>query len=101
MDKIVPFVKEHGTKNQVKQALHILLPGSVLYDFLDGVIPRPDQTYLKLAEMIEKEEIELINKEIGNRRSRLGAVYGRVKTEVEREVWGASPVRSSFSSFVG
>lgn len=82
----------------MKQALNILLPTSSLYDFLEGVIPRSDQTYLKLAEMIETEEKEYINKEIGNRRSRLGAVYGRVKTEVEREVWGASPVRAVLRS---
>lgn len=68
------------------------MPGSTLYDFLDGVIPRPDQTYLKLVEMIEAEETQKINKEIANRRSRLGAVFGQVTTEVKREVWDKSPV---------
>lgn len=96
-DKIVPFTQQHGTKAQYKNSLQLLLPGSPLFDFLEGLIPRPDQTYLKLADMIETEETERINKEIANRRSRLGAVYGQVVTEVRREVWGASPV-SAFSS---
>lgn len=91
-DKIIPFVQQHGTKAQYKNALHLQLPGSPLFDYLEGIIPRPDQTYLKLAEMIEVEETERINKEIANRRSRLGAVYGQVVTEVRREIWGASPV---------
>lgn len=85
---------------QVKQALKILLPGSPVYDFLEGVIPRPDSTYLKLAEIVEKEEKEFINKEIGNRRSRLGAVYGKVKTEVEREVWSASPLEELYQNIL-
>jgi superkiller protein 3 len=59
---------------------------------MEGRIPHPSITYTKLAEMTETEEKEKINKEIANRRSRLGAVLGQVKLEVKREVLAASPV---------
>jgi len=95
IDKTIRFVEQHGSKAQYKRALGILLPGSPVFDYLEGVIRRPDQTYLKLAEIVETEEKERINKEIANRRSRLGAVLGQVTTEVRREIWNASPVRDS------
>lgn len=77
---------------QLKRTLHILLPGSPVFEYLEGLIPHPSHTYMKMAEMIEVEEQERINKEIANRRSRLGAVIGQVTVEVKREVFGASPV---------
>jgi hypothetical protein len=77
------------------------LPGSPVFEYLDGLIPRPDQTYLTLTEIIEAEEKEKINKEIANRRSRLGAVLGQVASDVQREVWGASPVRCKLSDIIG
>jgi superkiller protein 3 len=46
-----------------------------------------------LIALIEAEEKEKINKEIGNRRSRLGSTYDQVVLDVKREVLGASPVR--------
>ena len=98
IEKMVAFVREHGNNNQVKRALHILLPGSPLFDYLDGLIPRPDKVYLELSEMIEVEEKERINKEIANRRSRLGSVLGQVTTDVRREVWGASPLEELYQN---
>lgn len=100
IDKAIPLAKEHGSKNQYKRALHTLLPGSPIFDYLEGLIPRPDQTYLKLVEIIEAEEKERINKEIANRRSRLGSVLGQVTTEVRREVWGASPLEDLYQNIL-
>lgn len=100
-EKAVAFVKEHGTKAQYKNlALPLQLPGSVLYDYLEGLIPRPDQTYLKLAEIQEVEETEKINKEIANRRFRLGAVLNQVEVEVRREVWSSSPLEDIYQNIV-
>lgn len=100
MEKAIPFAQEHGSKIQYRRALHTLLPGSPLFDYLEGLIPPPDQTYLKLVEMIEAEEKERINKEIANRRSRLGAVLGQVTTDVRREVWGASPLEELYQNIL-
>lgn len=49
--------------------------------------------------MVEKEEEERINKEISNRRFRLGAKKGEVSLEVKREVWMASPVCSMLNVY--
>jgi superkiller protein 3 len=100
IEKAVAFAQEHGSKTQYKRALRVMLPGSPVFDYLDGLIPRADHTYLKLAELIEAEEKEKINKEIANRRSRLGAVLGQVTTEVRREVWGASPLEELYQNIL-
>ncbi|KAI5789864.1 hypothetical protein FPQ18DRAFT_38049 [Pyronema domesticum] len=96
VEKAVEFAKNVGTKPQYKRALGCLLPGCPVFEYLEGLIPRPDHTYLKLVEMIEAEEKEKINKEIANRRSRLGSVLTQVKTAVRREVWEASPLEDLY-----
>jgi superkiller protein 3 len=96
VEKAVEFAKNVGTKLQYKRALGCLLPGCPVFEYLEGLIPRPDHTYLKLVEMIEAEEKEKINKEIANRRSRLGSVLTQVTTAVRREVWEASPLEDLY-----
>lgn len=49
---------------------------------------------------MEQEEKEKINKEIGERRTRLGARIGQVTTEVKREVFGGSPLEGIYQSIV-
>ena len=71
-----------------------MLPGSPIFDYLEGLIPSPADTYHTLAEMIEKEEDAKIKKEIINRRSRLSATGGNIELEVRSEILGESPVRS-------
>ena len=72
-----------------------MLPGSPVFDYLEGIIPNAADTYLKKAELVENEDKETINKEIAARRSRLGAVVGKVSLEVKREVYKKSPVSIS------
>lgn len=100
IEKALAFAKENASKHQYKRALQIILPGSPVFEYLEGLIPRPDKTYLELAEIIEIEEKERVNKEIANRRSRLGAVLGQVTTEVRREVWGASPLEDLYQNIL-
>ena len=64
----------------------MMLPTSSLYDYLEGRFPKPDYIYTKVVEITEAEEKERINKEIGERRTRLGSKIGQVTTEVKREV---------------
>lgn len=76
-----------------------------MFDYLEGLITHPAATYLTLAEITEKEEEERINKEIGNRRSRLTATQGNVVLEVKHEVLSTSRVscklaQSSCRSFL-
>ena len=62
------------------------MPSSPIYDYLEGRILRPAYTYTKIADITENEEKELLNKEIGQRRTRLGAKLDQVTSEVKREL---------------
>ena len=77
-----------------------MLPTSTLYDFLEGRVPNPAYTYTKVVEIVEAEEKERINKEIGERRTRLGAKIGQVTTEVKREVLEGSDLEHLYSCII-
>ncbi|KAL9096396.1 MAG: hypothetical protein Q9165_001393 [Trypethelium subeluteriae] len=100
IDKLTSFAKENGTKAQYKRTLEVLLPGSSMFDFLEGRIPHPSHTYQNLAEIVEIEEKERINKEIGERRTRIGARVGQVTVEVKREVFMQSPLENIYQQVV-
>ncbi|MCJ1388954.1 Superkiller protein 3 [Xylographa bjoerkii] len=100
VDKYVGFAKQHGTRSQYKHALEMMLPTSSLYDYLEGRFPKPDYIYTKVVEITEAEEKERINKEIGERRTRLGAKIGQVTTEVKREVLEASNLEYLYGSII-
>jgi superkiller protein 3 len=85
INKYTNAMKDNGTKTQQKHALELQLPGSPLYGFLEGRLPHPSQTYQRLIEITESQEREFINREIGERRTRLGARIDQVTQEVRRE----------------
>ncbi|KAI9839741.1 MAG: Superkiller protein 3 [Sclerophora amabilis] len=100
IDRFVLYARDHGTRSQYKDALWTLLPSSPLYDYLEGRIPHCSYTYRKVAEIIESEEKERINKEIGERRTRLGARIEQVTIDVKREVFGNSLLESIYHNIV-
>ena len=93
-------MKQHGTRSQYKQALLLMLPYSSNYEDLGGLLPNPAYTYAKVAEITEAEERERINKEIGERRTRLGAKIGQVTTDVKREVFESSTLECIYSQII-
>ena len=80
--------------------MEVLLPTSTLYDYLEGRIPQPDFTYSRIADIVETEEKEKINTEIGHRRTRLGARIDQVTSEVKREVLGNSTLESLYEGII-
>ncbi|KAK8221963.1 Superkiller protein 3 [Zalaria obscura] len=100
IDKLTSFAKQNGNLAQYKRALEVLLPSSPVYDFLEGSIPHPSHTYTRLAEITEKDEKERINKEIGERRTRLGARIGQVTAEVKREVLAQSNLEELYQHII-
>jgi len=78
----------------------VLLPTSSVYGFLEGRIPHPSHTYVKIAEIVEAEEKERLNKEIGERRTRLGAKIGQVTTEVKRELFTSSSLERIYQNII-
>ncbi|MCJ1251950.1 Superkiller protein 3 [Trapelia coarctata] len=100
VDKYVGFAKQHGTWSQYKHALEIMLPGSTLFDYMEGRFPNPAYLYTKAVEIVEAEEKELINKQIGERRTRLGAKIGQVTIEVKREVLQGSNLEHLYGCII-
>lgn len=100
VNKLISFAKEHGSRKLYKQALRTLLPSSPVYDYLEGRIQSAALTYLRLSELTEAEEKERINKEIGERRTRLGAKLGQVTSEVKRDVFETSELESLYQNIV-
>ena len=90
IDRFLGFAKREGTRLQQKEAQKLVLPTSPLYDYLEGRVPHPAHTYQLMAQITEIDEKERINREIGERRTRLGAKIGQVTIEVKREVFRSS-----------
>jgi superkiller protein 3 len=100
IDKLTGFVKQHGTTEQRKRALRVTLPGSPVYDFLEGRLPHPTLGYTRIAEITEEEESQSIKTEISNRRTRIGARVGQVTTEVKREVYSKSELEDLYQQII-
>ncbi|KAL8944791.1 MAG: hypothetical protein Q9216_000213 [Gyalolechia sp. 2 TL-2023] len=100
VDKYTDFARKCGSRSQYKHSLEILLPGSTLYDYLEGRILHPSYTYTRLSELVEQDEKEKINLEIGQRRTRLGAKVDQVTAEVKREVLQDSDLETLYQHVI-
>ncbi|KAJ5510428.1 Tetratricopeptide-like helical [Penicillium expansum] len=100
INKYTKTMKNKGTLAQHKHALELQIPGSPLYEFLEGRLPRPSQTYQRLIEITERQEREFINREIGERRTRLGARIEQVTQEVRREAANKSRLDQFYQGMI-
>lgn len=100
VDKYVEFAKKYASRAQYKRALEILLPTGTVFEYLEGRIPNPAYTYIKVADISELEEKEYINTEIGHRRTRLGAKIDQVTVDVKREVFQGSKLENLYSCII-
>ncbi|KAL9099704.1 MAG: hypothetical protein Q9163_004838 [Psora crenata] len=100
IDKYIGDARKYGSRSQLKHSLEALLPGSSIYNYLEGRIQQPAYTYIKIADIVEAEEREKTNSEIGQRRTRLGARINQVTAEVNREVLENSPLEELYSNVI-
>jgi superkiller protein 3 len=100
VDKFLGFAKSQGTRMQHKHAQEIALPTSPIYNYLEGRLPHPAHTYQIMAQITEFEEKERINKEIGERRTRLGATINQVTIDVKREVVRGSDLEELYAKII-
>jgi superkiller protein 3 len=100
VEKFLAFAKNQGTRAQYKISQEIILPSSPIYDYLEGRIPYPAQTYQIMAQITEFEEKERINKAIGERRTRIGAKIGQVTINVKREVFRDSDLENIYNEII-
>ncbi|KAL8699923.1 MAG: hypothetical protein Q9201_005733 [Fulgogasparrea decipioides] len=96
VDKYTDFARKCGSRAQYRHSLQILLPDTGLYDYLEGRIPHPSYTYTRISEIVEQDEKEKINSEIGQRRTRLGAKIEKVTAEVKKEVLQSSNLETLY-----
>ena len=100
IDKYTLTAQKFGSRTQYKRSLELVLPGSSVFEYLEGRIPRPDYTYGILAGICELEEKEKVNSEIGQRRTRLGARIEQVTLEVQREVLSQSSLGQIYANII-
>ena len=100
VDRYTEFAKKYASREQYKRSLEILLPTSTIYEYLEGRIPNPAYSYMRIADITEADEKEKINWEIGERRTRLGAKLDQVVTEVKREIYQTSDLESLYASII-
>ncbi|KAJ8610417.1 hypothetical protein MRB53_038579 [Persea americana] len=100
IDKLYLSVRQHGKPAQIRQVLGLMLPTNPLYTALEGRVPHPTHTYTRIAESLEAEEKQTIEKDIAQRRTRIGAKLGQVTTEVKREVLGKSELDDIYRQII-
>lgn len=100
IDRYTEFAKKCGSRQQYKHSLEILLPACTIYEYLEGRIPNPAYSYIRIADITEADEKEKVNKEIGERRTRLGAKIDQVITDVKREVMQGSDLERLYSEII-
>lgn len=100
VNKLFAFTKQHGTSAQNKQTLRLHLPGSPVYDCLEGRIPHPSHTFTRLIEITEDEESQFIAKQISERRTRIGAKVGQVTSEVKLQVFQSSELEHLYQQII-
>jgi superkiller protein 3 len=67
--------------------LQLPSPTNSLYNFLEGRLPPPAHTFLRLIDITEEDEKQKTEKEIANRRTRIGARKDEVTAQVKREIY--------------
>lgn len=100
IDKFLDFAKIQGTPLEYRKSREVILPDSPIYEYLEGRVGHPSETYRLIAEITELEEKQRINKEIGERRTRLGAKISQVTIEVKREVLKNSNLEELYNKII-
>jgi superkiller protein 3 len=100
IDKYELFAKKYGSQAQYRHALELLLPTSSLYDVLEGRIPHPSHTYTRILESAEVEERDWINKQIGERRTRLGSKLDQVTQIVRYEAITKFQIEQKYTELI-
>jgi len=100
IDKAVDFARKHGTPRQYARALGIQLPTTSIYDFLEGRLPNPSLTYIRIAEILEADESQTIKRLINDRKTRLGATLESTTQQVKQEIYGDSELEEVYQQII-
>lgn len=100
IDKLVDHARKHGSKPVYARALATQLPSSPVYSYLEGRLPDPSKTYVRIAEIHETQEAQTIKKLIDERRLRLGATLEGTTISVKNEVYTNSPLEDIYEKII-
>jgi hypothetical protein len=100
IDKLVDHARTHGTPTQYATALATQLPSSPVYTYLEGRLPAPALTLVRIADIHEASEAATIKRLIDERRLRLGATLETTTQSVKNEVYGASPLEGLYEEII-
>ncbi|KKA28879.1 hypothetical protein TD95_000272 [Thielaviopsis punctulata] len=90
IDRYTKLAATSDNKMHYIDALQLVSPDNAVYGYLEGLVPRPVETYEKIITATESEEKKLINRLIGERRTRIGSVFKVVSQETKHEVYSNS-----------
>ncbi|KAL1895811.1 Superkiller protein 3 [Ceratocystis pirilliformis] len=90
LERYMGLARNSDNKMDYVEALELTCPDNAAYPSLEGLMERPIVTYDKMITIIETEEKKTINRLIGERRTRLGAVFKTVSQEIKCEVFAQS-----------
>jgi superkiller protein 3 len=100
IDMLVDFARKHGNPRQYARALSTQLPTSPVYPFLEGRLPQPSLTYIRIAEILEADEKQTIAKQINDRKTRLGATLEGTTIQVKQEVYEESELEEVYQQII-
>ncbi|KAL5612005.1 hypothetical protein BROUX41_000432 [Berkeleyomyces rouxiae] len=90
LNRYMGLARTSDNRMDYVEALQLTCPDNVAYPCLEGLVDRPIVTYDKMITIIEAEEKKTINRLIGERRTRIGAVFTTVSQETKCEVYAKS-----------
>ncbi|KAK7206873.1 hypothetical protein BZA70DRAFT_117069 [Myxozyma melibiosi] len=96
MNKTQSFVAEKGSKKDKIKMLKAILPGTPVYEYLEGRLPHPASTLQKLTEMLETEERQTIEGSVSKQRNKLGVNINTMTRKIKREVYEASELEKYY-----
>jgi len=100
LDKFLDYARAKGTRAQLIDAYGTRLPDSPIYPAMRGRLPRPDHTYDIVAKLLEEDERERVNTQIGQRRGMIGTKLADITLEVKREVYLGSRLPDVYQQLV-
>ncbi|KAK9457891.1 hypothetical protein V1511DRAFT_491157 [Dipodascopsis uninucleata] len=100
VNKMRKFVIENGSRIEMIRLYKLLLPGGVIYSFLEGRIPQPSDTLEKLTQLIEEEERSYIVSSINKQKNRLGVNIAQITQKIKREVFSSSDLEKYYEELL-
>lgn len=100
VDSFITYARTKAESSQYVDALDLILPGSPIYDAIEGRFGHVWRTYETQAQLTEQNEKKRINVLIGERRTRIGARISEVTLEVKREVYRQSRLSYTYAQLI-